>query len=48
MKVNNAGKNMSLRAQTTDKIIKQNAQKQDADVLQAKSMLNMIHLEALS
>ena len=48
MKPNNAGKNIWLRAQTLNQKLKQNAQTQDADGMQALSVLNTTKLEGIS
>ena len=48
MKPNNAGKNMSLRAQTTNQKLNQNAQTQDIYGMQVFFVLFMTQLQALS
>ena len=45
MKRNNAGKSMWQRSQTANQKFKQNAQTQDADGMQAMSVLYMTQLE---
>ena len=44
MKPNNAGKGIWLRAQATNQKLKQNAETQDADGMQALSVLNITQL----
>ena len=48
MKPNNAGKGMWLRAQTANQKSKQNVETQDADGMQALSVLYMTQLKAIS
>ena len=48
MKPNDTGKKMWLRAQTASQKLKQNAQRYDADDMQALSVLDMTQLEAIS
>ena len=48
MKPYNAGEDMWLRAQTANQKLKQNAQTQDADGMQAMSVLYMTLLETVS
>ena len=45
MKLNNAGKVMRQRAQTSNQKFKENTQTQDADGMQAVSVLYMTQLE---
>ena len=48
MKPNNAGKDIWQRVQTVNQKLKQNAQTQDVDGMQAMSVLYMTQLEAVS
>ena len=48
MKPNNAGEDMQQRAQTANQKLKQNAPTQDADVMQAMSVLYMTLIEVVS
>ena len=48
MKPNNVGKGMWLMAQTASQKLKQNAETQDVDGMQALSILNTTKLEAIS
>ena len=48
MKPENAGENRTFRAETTKAKLKQDAQTQDADDMQAKSVLYMAQLKAIS